>query len=114
MYYVPVAPDLSKDQGSVTGDYFTFLFLQVLVQPSTRRAYSINEYLAAGAEITDDLSKADAIVGRTNTIAHYTCTRHLHTIYTPSLHPHTPMNAYEYWYQWHAYFVLCNYNVQEL
>ena len=41
-----------------------FVFpLQVLVQPSTRRAYSMNEYLAAGAIITDDLSSADAIVG---------------------------------------------------
>ena len=37
---------------------------QVLVQPSTRRAYSMNEYKAAGAIITDDLSSADAIVGK--------------------------------------------------
>lgn len=37
--------------------------VKVLIQPSTRRAYSMNEYLAAGAHITDDLSTADAIVG---------------------------------------------------
>ena len=36
---------------------------QVVIQPSSRRAYTISEYRKAGAVITDDLSEADAIVG---------------------------------------------------
>ena len=36
---------------------------RVLVQPSTRRAYSMFEYRGAGAEISEDLSIADIILG---------------------------------------------------
>ena len=36
---------------------------QVLIQSSTRRAYSMLEYVAAGAVVSDDLSEADTIVG---------------------------------------------------
>lgn len=36
--------------------------VRVLVQPSTRRAYSMAEYEASGAVITDDFSQADAIM----------------------------------------------------
>ena len=39
------------------------LFFQVLVQPSSRRAYTAKEYEKAGAVVTDDLSPADAIIG---------------------------------------------------
>ena len=37
--------------------------VKVLVQPSTRRAYSMPEYEQAGASITDDIESADVIVG---------------------------------------------------
>ena len=33
------------------------------MQPSSRRAYSMHEYEAAGAVITDDLSEADTVLG---------------------------------------------------
>lgn len=35
----------------------------VLVQPSTRRAYSMPEYERAGAIITDDIQDASVIIG---------------------------------------------------
>ena len=38
--------------------------VKVLVQPSSRRAYSMTEYESAGAIINDDLSEADVIVGK--------------------------------------------------
>lgn len=38
--------------------------VKVLVQPSSRRAYSISEYESAGAVLTDDLSEADTIIGK--------------------------------------------------
>lgn len=38
--------------------------VRVLVQPSSRRAYSMAEYESAGAIIDDDLSEADVIVGK--------------------------------------------------
>lgn len=37
--------------------------MKVLVQPSTRRAYTMTEYEEAGAIITEDLSSASLIVG---------------------------------------------------
>lgn len=37
--------------------------VKVLIQPSTRRAYSIPEYERAGAIVTDDISDADLIIG---------------------------------------------------
>ena len=37
--------------------------IKVLVQPSTRRAYSMPEYERAGALITDDIDHADVIIG---------------------------------------------------
>lgn len=37
--------------------------IKVLVQPSTRRAYTMSEYEAAGAIITEDLSAASVIIG---------------------------------------------------
>ena len=37
--------------------------IKVLVQPSTRRAYTMVEYEGAGAVITEDLSPASLIVG---------------------------------------------------
>ena len=37
--------------------------VKVLVQPSTRRAYTMSEYEGAGAIITEDLSPASLIVG---------------------------------------------------
>lgn len=37
--------------------------IEVLVQPSTRRAYTMAEYEDAGAVITEDLSPASLIVG---------------------------------------------------
>jgi alpha-aminoadipic semialdehyde synthase len=37
--------------------------IKVLVQPSTRRAYTMSEYEGAGAIITEDLSSASVIVG---------------------------------------------------
>ena len=37
--------------------------IRVLVQPSTRRAYTMAEYEDAGAVITEDLSPASLIVG---------------------------------------------------
>lgn len=37
--------------------------IEVLVQPSTRRAYTMSEYEAAGAVITEDLSPASLIIG---------------------------------------------------
>lgn len=37
--------------------------IKVLVQPSTRRAYTMAEYEGAGAVITEDLSPASLIVG---------------------------------------------------
>ncbi|XP_065176515.1 alpha-aminoadipic semialdehyde synthase, mitochondrial-like [Sycon ciliatum] len=36
---------------------------QVVIQPSTRRAYSMFEYIDAGAELSEDLSVADVILG---------------------------------------------------
>ena len=35
----------------------------MLVQPSNRRAYSMQEYEKEGATITDDISSADVILG---------------------------------------------------
>ena len=46
--------------------------LQVVIQPSSRRAYTAKEYRAAGAVVSDDLSQADAIFG-THTYSHTTC-----------------------------------------
>ena len=43
--------------------YSTVCSLQVVIQPSSRRAYTMWEYKKAGAVISDDLSEADAIVG---------------------------------------------------
>lgn len=40
--------------------------VQVLVQPSNRRAYSMREYEKEGAVITDDISMADTILGENN------------------------------------------------
>lgn len=37
--------------------------VKVLVQPSTRRAYTMDEYERAGAVITEDLSPASLIIG---------------------------------------------------
>ena len=37
--------------------------IRVLVQPSTRRAYTMDEYERAGAVITEDLSPASLIIG---------------------------------------------------
>lgn len=37
--------------------------VKVLVQPSTRRAYTMDEYERAGAIITEDLSPASLIIG---------------------------------------------------
>ena len=37
--------------------------VRVLVQPSTRRAYSMPEYQRAGAIITDDIDEANVIIG---------------------------------------------------
>ena len=37
--------------------------VRVLIQPSTRRAYSMPEYKQAGAIITDDIDSADVIIG---------------------------------------------------
>ena len=37
--------------------------VKVLIQPSTRRAYSIPEYERAGAIVTDDIGDADLIIG---------------------------------------------------
>ena len=37
--------------------------VQVVIQPSSRRAYTMREYEKAGAVINDDLSQADTIVG---------------------------------------------------
>ena len=37
--------------------------IRVIVQPSTRRAYTTQEYKQAGAIIQDDISEASAIVG---------------------------------------------------
>ena len=37
--------------------------VKVLVQPSTRRAYSIPEYERAGAIITDEIEEANVIIG---------------------------------------------------
>lgn len=36
---------------------------RVLIQPCTRRIFSNDEYLAAGAEVTDDLTSANMIIG---------------------------------------------------
>ena len=44
--------------------------MQVLVEPSPSRAYSINEYKAAGAIISSDFSTADVIVGELMDIHH--------------------------------------------
>lgn len=38
--------------------------IKVLIQPSTRRAYSIPEYERSGATITDNIEDADVIIGR--------------------------------------------------
>ena len=38
--------------------------IKVLVQPSTRRAYSMPEYERAGAIITDEIEHADVIIGK--------------------------------------------------
>ncbi|CAI8051538.1 Alpha-aminoadipic semialdehyde synthase, mitochondrial [Geodia barretti] len=37
--------------------------VKVLIQPSSRRGYTVREYQKAGAVVTDDLSQADTIVG---------------------------------------------------
>lgn len=37
--------------------------VRVLVQPSTRRAYSMPEYQQAGATITDNIEEASLIIG---------------------------------------------------
>lgn len=37
--------------------------IKVLVQPSTRRAYTMDEYERAGATITEDLTSASLIIG---------------------------------------------------
>ena len=37
--------------------------VQVVIQPSSRRAYTMREYEKAGATISDDLSEADTVVG---------------------------------------------------
>lgn len=37
--------------------------VKVLIQPSTRRAYSMHEYEVAGAVIRDDITEADTIIG---------------------------------------------------
>ena len=36
---------------------------QVLLQPSTRRSYSMQEYEAAGAILSENISEADTIMG---------------------------------------------------
>ena len=38
--------------------------VKVLVQPSTRRAYSMPEYERAGAVITDEIEEAGVIIGQ--------------------------------------------------
>lgn len=38
--------------------------VKVLIQPSTRRAYSMPEYERAGAVVTDDIDNADVIIGK--------------------------------------------------
>ena len=40
-----------------------FSNLKILVQPSKRRCFKDEDYLKAGAQITDDLSLADIIFG---------------------------------------------------
>lgn len=40
----------------------------MLIQPSSRRAYTMREYQKAGAVISDDLSEAGTIVGE---LSHY-------------------------------------------
>ena len=55
----------------------------------------MNEYLAAGAQITDDLSTADAIIGRDIYMYMHVS---VHSYHTPTLYLHTPMNVYEYCY----------------
>ena len=37
--------------------------LKIIVQPSNRRCFKDEDYLKAGAQITDDLSSADIIFG---------------------------------------------------
>ena len=37
--------------------------LKIIVQPSKRRCFKNEDYLKAGAQITDDLSSADIIFG---------------------------------------------------
>ena len=38
--------------------------VKVLIQPSTRRAYSMPEYERAGAIVTDDIDDANVIIGQ--------------------------------------------------
>ena len=40
-----------------------FSNLKIIVQPSKRRCFKNEDYLKAGAQITDDLSTADIIFG---------------------------------------------------
>ena len=42
---------------------YNILYIQVLVQPSTRRAYPMQAYANAGARIQDDISSASVIFG---------------------------------------------------
>ena len=44
----------------------TTICTQVVIQPSSRRAYTMKEYEKAGAVLSDDLSQADTIIGRYN------------------------------------------------
>ena len=43
--------------------YIGYHVMQVVIQPSSRRAYTMREYEKAGAVVSDDLSQADAILG---------------------------------------------------
>ena len=46
-----------------------------MIQPSSRRAYTMKEYEKAGAVLSDDLSQADTIIGRTSPPTSRTCSR---------------------------------------
>lgn len=43
--------------------YIYYICTQVVIQPSSRRAYTMREYENAGAALSDDLSHTDTILG---------------------------------------------------
>ena len=61
--YLCTIPSPSRLPYLLLSVYLHLPLLQVLIQPSSRRAYTVKEYQSAGAVVQDDLTQADTIIG---------------------------------------------------